>query len=257
MNGWRANMTAQTPTLSIIWTNWHTTRQRVAWKLFLHHTNPSKQQTFHYHIQSASRLPCCEQISITKFMHGLWNTNAQNKRFYNTTDACPICSTQVESLCHIFTCQSPQSITSWQEALLEFHLQLEKIKTPPPIIVSITSGRNQWATTESILPSINTSPTNGSLRDSDILLSWAFSEQTSSLGWLAFLQGKHSIYWKAAYNSLLPPSPHHAITTETWASCLIWACWTYAWSIWWHQNGAIHGRTLMEGRDKLKQKLST
>jgi hypothetical protein len=45
------------------------------------------------------------QISYCKLLHGIHNTNAQNKKFYNQPGLCPHCQLHQESFCHMMTCQ--------------------------------------------------------------------------------------------------------------------------------------------------------
>jgi hypothetical protein len=42
----------------------------------------------------------------------------------------------------------------------------------------------------------------------DILITRAFTEQNTDIGWLPLLQGKISKYWMEAYKASLPKSPH-------------------------------------------------
>jgi hypothetical protein len=47
----------------------------------------------------------------------------------------------------------------------------------------------------------------GSLNTLEILLTKAFIEQNTDIGWVPLLQGKISKYWIEAYKASLPKSP--------------------------------------------------
>ncbi len=55
-------------------------------------------------------------------------------------------------------------------------------------------------------------PTKGKLGDIEVLLTKAFTDQTSNIRWLPFLQGKIGKYWKAAYVEFLLKH-HHGTKT--------------------------------------------
>jgi ribonuclease HI len=50
-------------------------------------------------------VPRSHRVSISKLSHGLWNTNMQNKKFYNQSSLCPTCQKEDETLSYIFSCQ--------------------------------------------------------------------------------------------------------------------------------------------------------
>jgi hypothetical protein len=62
---------------------------------------------FHRAIMSVSR---SHRVSVSKICHSLWNTNKQNKKFYNQTSLCPICTTSNETLNHVFSCPHPTAL---------------------------------------------------------------------------------------------------------------------------------------------------
>jgi hypothetical protein len=113
-------------------------------------------------------------------------------------------------------------------------------------------GINQGTQIEAT--SIST-PTKGKLGAVETLLTKAFTDQTRDIGWIPFLQGKISQYWKAAYMASLPNMPSKDQTTALWGKKLILAIWAFGRSIWEYRNKEIHGSTLLESRYKQSEKL--
>ncbi len=52
-------------------------------------------------------MPRTTQISYRKLIHGLLNTNAQNKKYYKVSDLCPHCNHLPETFSHILHCGNP------------------------------------------------------------------------------------------------------------------------------------------------------
>jgi hypothetical protein len=63
----------------------------------------SHQRAFH-------RLTRFKQITIAELIHQLVNTNRQNKLCYKTSNLCPICGSQEETLEHVFTCTASDAV---------------------------------------------------------------------------------------------------------------------------------------------------
>jgi hypothetical protein len=205
--------------------------------------------------QSAmSSLPICERISICKLTNGLWNTNSQNQRYYGTLDACPFCTSK-ETVAHVYSCPSQKCIQHCLEALKDFHLQLTKSNTAPAILNTITYGLQQWVGTQMEDSPEISAPTIGRLGTLDVLLTKAFTDQTRDIGWLPFLQGKLSKYWKAAHQKSLPRGPSASELTNRWGKKLVLALWTMSKSIWEHRNKEIHGQSLQEAKLKTRGRL--
>jgi hypothetical protein len=64
------------------------------------------------HKSAHSRLTWSQRISTAKLIHGLANTNYQNKVYYGTTSLCPCCSTAEESFEHVLHCPAPEMETA-------------------------------------------------------------------------------------------------------------------------------------------------
>jgi hypothetical protein len=145
------------------------------------------------------------QISICKLTNGLWNTNEQNSKFYGTSNKCPFCSSP-EPLSHIFTCGSSKATSYRQEAIREFQQKLDKLKTHSRIAEAIVSGLDQWALSSGRATPTTAVPFRGSITSMEVLITRAFTEQHTDIGWLQFLQGKVSKYWAEAHKLSLMKS---------------------------------------------------
>jgi hypothetical protein len=193
------------------------------------------------------------QISICKLTNGLWNTNEQNRKFYGTSDKCPFCSSP-ETLLHIFTCGSSKATSYRQEAIQEFQRKLDKLKTHSKIADAIVSGLDQWALSSGrATPSIV--PFRGSINSMEVLITRAFTEQHTDIGWLQFLQGKVSKYWVEAQKLTLTKSHDTTKSALQWGKQLILEVWSLSKKIWEHRNKEIHGNSIQEVKEKSKQKL--
>jgi len=130
----------------------------------------------------------CKRITYSKISNKLLNTNAQNRRFYGKPDLCPCCQNSPETIQHMLTCSSPEvtAFRSRQQDILWRNLAL--INTPSLVLEAIKLG---------ILSQENSSPEQLP-PSSDPLVVEAVHHQTS-LGWEAFLRGRISNTWQAAY----------------------------------------------------------
>ncbi len=201
-----------------------------------------------------SSISRCHQVSICKLTNGLWNTNKQNHRYYGTPNNCPYCFSP-ESLVHVFTCNAPQASSHRQEAIKTFQGELDKLKTHSNISETIISGLGQWAQSINNTASRTSAPFKGSLNTLDILLTKAFTEQNTDIGWVPLLQGKIRKYWIEAYEVSLPKSPHTTKQALIWGGKVILALWSLSKTIWKQRNKEIYGHSMQETKVKKGQKL--
>jgi hypothetical protein len=47
-------------------------------------------------------MPLVNCLSYCKLLHGLLNTNVENKKYYGSPDVCPHCSDTQETFLHVF-----------------------------------------------------------------------------------------------------------------------------------------------------------
>jgi hypothetical protein len=127
--------------------------------------------------------------------------------------------------------------------------------TPLQLVDVLMHGFQEW-----LDPAVHSgrrshSPTFGSLRPSDILLTQANAIQFYSIGWYQLCLRRICRKWRA----LLPPTqPHNPLN---WGSNLIYALRQFTKSIWDHGNTIVHGadaaesatRTLASLRDQVRQ----
>jgi hypothetical protein len=95
----------------------------------------------------------------------------------------------------------------------------------------------------------------GKLSTIEVLLTKAFTDQTKDIGWLPFLQGKISRYWREAYLQTLPKNAPRNHTAAQWGKKLILALWSFGKHIWEHRNREVHGHSIQETRQKTRAKL--
>jgi len=133
------------------------------------------------HERAFKRLPRFSRHSMAKLLHGLVNTNRQNKLFYGTSASCPICHSTEETLQHVFTCMHPSAVEHRQARLSELLNDLTKAGTPDPIVQAVRHGFLCWVQkpTSTDIRSL----TAGSLRGPDAVLTTAFLEQVQHIGW--------------------------------------------------------------------------
>ncbi len=74
------------------------------------------------HYKRLCSTSCSHRVSIMKLGHQLWNTNAQNRKFYGHSDLCPLCNQHMEDFEHIFICQSQHAVENCNMALLTLQL---------------------------------------------------------------------------------------------------------------------------------------
>jgi hypothetical protein len=82
----------------------------------------------------------------------------------------------------------------------------------------------------------------GSLHAGDTLLTTAFKEQYSTIGWYQLLLGCRSGKWGKAYAAYVGRSCTMQQQTS-WSSLLVTLLWKYTRSLWQYRNKIIHGST--------------
>lgn len=195
------------------------------------------------HEKAFKRLHRYHQHSTAKLIHGLVNTNRQNHLFYGTTSQCPICSSEEETLLHVFTCSHPSAIQHRQSCLEKLLSTLDNTQTPQPIIDTIQYGFQQW--TGALDQPYVRAPTAGSLRGPDAILTSAFHEQFYTIGWYHFCLGRVSKLWARAVTQYTKPD-RHPYTPLHWSSLLVSSLWTYSKTVWKFRNEIVHGATVEE-----------
>jgi hypothetical protein len=87
--------------------------------------------------------------------------------------------------------------------------------------------------------------TAGSLRGADAVLTTAFREQFTFIGWYHLCLGRISKKWALAVQHYVPPRAHTDGSLH-WASIFIKALWKYSKAIWAFRNEIVHGATVEE-----------
>jgi hypothetical protein len=126
-------------------------------------------------------LPRYSQHSMAKLIHGLVNTNHQNRLYYGTSPMCSICQSEEETLLHVFTCPHQMAVTHHHKCLTDFRNDLVNAGTPDPIIQAVYHGFTQWTLKPDSIDI--RSLTAGSLWGPDAVLTTAFLEQVQHIGW--------------------------------------------------------------------------
>jgi hypothetical protein len=195
------------------------------------------------------------RISVSKLIHGLYQTKLQDHQFYGTSPICPCCHSVNESLNHI-SCPSKEVTEHRETAIQTLEEGLYKIGTPHGIIHSIVHGILTWTISQSSHNQQIRAPTRGSIKTSDVLLTQAFTEQTIDVGWDQFLRGRVSFMWGKAF------SANRSLGTRTmessiWVKRMILKVWDYSISLRKFRNGIVHGTTKQENIKKCLAELRT
>lgn len=196
------------------------------------------------------------RISISKLIHGLYQTKLKDHQFYGTSPLCPCCHSVNESLNHMLSCPSKEVTEHRETALQTLEDGLYKIGTPHGIIHSIVHGILTWTISQNNHNQQIRAPTTGSIKTSDVLLTQAFTEQTVDVGWDQFLRGRVSFMWGKAFlaNSSLGT---RTMESSTWVKRMILKVWDYSISLWKFRNGIVHGTTKQENIEKCLAELRT
>ncbi len=222
-------------------TGWsHSTFKRVDWE--------AHKQAFKKH----SRV---HRISISKLVHGLYQTKSKDNKYYGTPATCPCCQHHNETLNHVFTCTSSTTLQQRNVAITKLQSALEKIRTPTAIISSLVHGLQEWAVSQTEPDHPVLAPSRGSVTPAEILLTQAFTEQTVSLGWDQLLRGRISAKWRAAYRAYKVGGKQQETNCLHWATQVIVHVWDYAISLWKNRNEVVHGATRSENMQRQRDEL--
>jgi hypothetical protein len=186
------------------------------------------------------RLSRQRKISTAKLIHQLINTNRQNNLYYGDSTTCPCCKQIEESFLHVLSCSAVSAIAHRSSALSHLLSSLKQIGTPPKIITAFEHGFQHWMASSTRIHA----PTAGQLGSTAALLTTAFHEQFHDIGWLHLQLGRLSKYWKTTYISLTPGST--LMSSQTWASSVIYLLWQYTHSLWHYRNTIVHEGNLSD-----------
>mmetsp|Transcript_24137 Transcript_24137/g.34594 ORF Transcript_24137/g.34594 Transcript_24137/m.34594 type:complete len:1267 (+) Transcript_24137:682-4482(+) len=180
------------------------------------------------------------QISIAKFVHGLWNTGEQKVLFKQEEEGlCPCCKSAQETTIHVFQCLAPEVVTHRDKQLLQFTEFLDEQELPKPVKQCIHAGMTTWLDSAMEKPALH-APTRGRLMPADQMATQAFVAQTT-IGWDAFLRGQISHLWRKAILFSSPVRDEDA--AETHLRRLIKKLHSFSLSMWECRNGIIQGNT--------------
>jgi hypothetical protein len=99
----------------------------------------------------------------------------------------------VINLNHVFSCLSKEVVEHRHCTLQNLEKALDKIGTPQSITHSIVHSISTWTDSQSTDSQQIHAPNRGSVVMIDVLLTQAFTEQTTDVGWDHFLWGQVSI----------------------------------------------------------------
>jgi hypothetical protein len=142
-----------------------------------------------------------------------------------------------------FYMQYTHAVTHGIAALAELFKTLSTIHTPQPVIDAIRHGLNHWLQNPD--SSLVRALTSGSLRGSDVILTSAFYEQTTDIGWYQMCLGRVSKKWASAVVQSSQPSPPRDGGLN-WSSLFIAALWQFSRALWKRRNEEVHGATVEE-----------
>jgi hypothetical protein len=91
----------------------------------------------HHSLRKVSRLTL---LSYCKLLHGLLNTNEQNKKYYGKQSTCPHCGTGPESFLHVVSCSHPDVVKYRIQKQTLLWKTLVTLKTPTFILEDIKRG---------------------------------------------------------------------------------------------------------------------
>jgi len=147
-----------------------------------------------------SRMPRTQHLLYSKLLHGLLNTNAQNCKYYKTSDLCPHCGLVSETFIHMASCTHPDISTQQYVDQDILWKTLKSLKTPPIVFSRLRLGIQQHS---SIPPDVSswesTATTSTSSQSANLgTLGEAIQQQSIDIEWDKFLCGKMSNMWKEA-----------------------------------------------------------
>ena len=180
------------------------------------------------------------QISIAKYVHGLWNTGKQKLLFKQDKQGlCPCCQQTLETNSHIFRCMSTVASGHRDQELGKFQEYLSKQELPLPIKNCIVAGMLGWLQSDEENPKLH-APTRGNLMPTEQMATQAFSDQ-NDIGWEGFFRGFLSKSWRKAILFASPVRDEDA--TELKLRGLIKQLHLFSLSVWECRNKVIHGDT--------------
>jgi hypothetical protein len=186
------------------------------------------------------RVPRSHRISITKLSHQLWNTNLQKRKYYNQSDACPICQSATEDFNHVFRCTHTSANTFRQEAITNLFTTLRP-STPPLLLDTLKDCLQQWITSgRAHMPSLRSR-----LPALDIVHQ-AITNQTD-IGWGAFCRGHVSKHWRKAflthYRPKTPqPESKRSEIVDRWLRLVLSSIWSFSEKNWQFRNKVVHSQ---------------
>jgi hypothetical protein len=190
------------------------------------------------------------QLSYAKLSHCLLQTNHQNYRYYGTSTLCPGCKLHDETCQHVWSCPSPIIALERQDLLETYRATLEEFPTPNQLIDVIMHGIHSWILVQQGNLRRQIAPTIADIQMTPVTA--AYTEQTSRIGWDAFLRGRVGLAWGKAYASFFQDAD--AGEQERWLSDLIRANLDLSMLLWKHRNAVVHGAD--QAAESLKEKTS-
>ena len=129
---------------------------------------------------------------------------------------------------HIVLCQHQSTKLAWKDLLEQLRFELEEIATDPLICDAITNNLYRWYKGKTVVLS------------GDLLVDTAICDQ-SFIGWYLCTCGRVSQYWRDAQQRRLDRlATRWKTTSMAWTRKLLKALMSFHWSIWEHQNMALH-----------------
>jgi hypothetical protein len=211
--------------------------------------NTFQKVDFTAHKQAFNSHSRIHRISVSKLIHGLYQTKLKDNQFYGTSPTCPCCHLVKESLNHMFSCTSKEVTEHRQLTLQSIEEALDKISTPNSNIRYIVHGISTWTNSQGSHNLQIRAPTRGSIKTPDVMLTQAFTEQTIDVGWDQFLRGRVSIMWGKAFSAHKSEGTQN-MESSTWVKRLILKVWDYSISLWKFCSGIVHGTTKQENIEK-------
>ena len=155
----------------------------------------------------------------------------------------------METLSHVFTCQSTTTTAHRTIAQTTLTKALETLQTPKKIIDASLHGLSYWEQQQIDPDHTCIPPFTGSVIPSDCHIVQAYQEQTK-IGWEHFLRGRISLKWSSAYRASKGSNKQRQIDALPWAKGTILALWDYSTSLWKFHNGVVHGTSKEERAEK-------
>jgi hypothetical protein len=194
------------------------------------------------HEKASLRLTRHQQITMTKLIHNLANTNKQNFLYYQMSPLCLGCLSVEGAFEHVLWCTLPHTAAYRTQQISDLQQKMRNINTPSPVIKAILQGFCDWIT-----PPANCSraPTYGSLNGPDIFVTSAYFEQFHQVSWFQLCLGRISKTWSKVV-SAYQASVHSTFNEENWAVNFISLVWNFTRNMWNNRNQIVHGKTVEE-----------